>query len=240
MHRRTHGFTLIELLVVITIIAILAAMVMPVLKMVRTMATTNKCMSNLHQIGLAVGCYAQDYEGFLPPGYAPNGTWQGLISTYMTTFDPAKVLVCPAAAIKSGTLHYSAQFALFPNLTGKPPPNRMKMGLIDEQRATGVLIFDGSQNAAGNADPLSTEQGGMWEFYGENAADDATVSSISLVNLSDVVNFRTARFRHGTNNRACFLYGDLHVQSRGTTDMTKGDYRARRNGRKWSYETWIP
>jgi prepilin-type N-terminal cleavage/methylation domain-containing protein len=60
------AFTLIELLVVIGIIAALAAILFPVLAAARASARRTACMSNLHQIGLALGMYRQDYED-LPP-----------------------------------------------------------------------------------------------------------------------------------------------------------------------------
>ena len=60
--RRT-GFTLIELLVVIGIIAVLAAILFPVFAAARRSARQSACVSNLHQIGLALQMYRQDYEG---------------------------------------------------------------------------------------------------------------------------------------------------------------------------------
>lgn len=62
------GFTLIELLVVIAIIAILAAILFPVFARAREQARRSVCLSNMKQIGLALGMYLQDYEQTFPPG----------------------------------------------------------------------------------------------------------------------------------------------------------------------------
>ncbi len=75
-HRRggsSRGFTLIELLVVIAIIAILAAILFPVFAQAREKARAISCISNLKQIGLATGMYAQDYDQTYPNGWHPDG-----------------------------------------------------------------------------------------------------------------------------------------------------------------------
>jgi prepilin-type processing-associated H-X9-DG protein len=57
---------MIELLVVIAIIAILAAILFPVFAQARESARATACLSNLRQIGLAMGMYMQDYDERLP------------------------------------------------------------------------------------------------------------------------------------------------------------------------------
>ena len=55
-----RGFSLVELLTVIAIIAILASIIFPVMSMVSNKARMNKCITQLHQIGLAVQMFKQD------------------------------------------------------------------------------------------------------------------------------------------------------------------------------------
>ena len=59
---KTRAFTLIELLVVIAIIAILAAILFPVFAQAREKARATACVSNQHQIGLAIIMYRSDYD----------------------------------------------------------------------------------------------------------------------------------------------------------------------------------
>ncbi|MBP7937079.1 MAG: prepilin-type N-terminal cleavage/methylation domain-containing protein [Phycisphaerae bacterium] len=64
----TTGFTLVELLVVVGVILILIAVLLPSLGRVRQSATFASCLSNLHQIGLAIQMYAGEQGGSIPYG----------------------------------------------------------------------------------------------------------------------------------------------------------------------------
>ena len=92
MRHHHDAFTLIELLVVISIIAVLAAMLMPAISMVRLQAKRMACASNLRQVGMAIGAYCNDQEGFLPrsavlhePPTSYTYRWSELIAEYTET-----------------------------------------------------------------------------------------------------------------------------------------------------------
>lgn len=60
------AFTMVELLVVVAIIAILAALVFPVFTRAKEQAKQTQCMSNLRQIGNAIGLYMADHDDMFP------------------------------------------------------------------------------------------------------------------------------------------------------------------------------
>jgi len=60
------------MLVVIAIIAILAAIIFPAFSTAREKARSIRCTSNLRQLGMAMGMYAQDYDDLFPYAVDPS------------------------------------------------------------------------------------------------------------------------------------------------------------------------
>lgn len=105
-------FTLIELLVVIAIIAILAAMLLPALSRSKEMANRAACTNFLHQQGMLLSEYANDFDSVLPPGNATlypgwgHGSTFGrpdrpmgmafLVTEDYLTDDGARIFYCPS------------------------------------------------------------------------------------------------------------------------------------------------
>ena len=99
VRRHLPGFTLVELLVVIAIIALLAALLQPVLSLVREKSREVTCLNNLKQLQTCAKLYSLDNDDFLlpnrnvylldtrepAPGYSEKMTWCAGLAPFDTT-----------------------------------------------------------------------------------------------------------------------------------------------------------
>jgi prepilin-type N-terminal cleavage/methylation domain-containing protein len=81
-HAGRAGFTLIELLVTIAIVGILAALALTAMGAARTQGDRAKAISNMRQIGSAIGLYAADKDSLLP-----GSLWPGQIAELDPTIE---------------------------------------------------------------------------------------------------------------------------------------------------------
>lgn len=104
-HRlRLAAFTLLELLVVIAVIGILASLLLPTFGRAKESARGTACLSNLHQIGIALQLYVQDDNNKLPvmrdvspdPVVAATNTFPAIHQVLASQLGNTNALRCPS------------------------------------------------------------------------------------------------------------------------------------------------
>ena len=99
-----RAFTLVEMLVVIAIIAMIAALLLPALSRAQASARATVCLSNLHQVGLALQIYVSDNNNKMPvmrdvstdPAAAATNTFPAMNRVLASQLGNPNVLRCPS------------------------------------------------------------------------------------------------------------------------------------------------
>lgn len=190
------AFSLVELLVVVAIISVLSAILLPVFWSVRGKARQMACSSNLHQIGVGVQMYMQDYDGRFPRLVdAEDRTCSAIWSVYPNFAKDIPRLL----PLQEGLLPYTSSTSIFscPSDTG-----------FDVDDFTPCTL---------NARPSSFEKFGIsYGYRTEVAAKEVSESSLgSPANINLV--FDSVGYWHGTllplERRYNVLFADGHVKN---------------------------
>jgi prepilin-type N-terminal cleavage/methylation domain-containing protein/prepilin-type processing-associated H-X9-DG protein len=169
MRKKKQAFTLIELLVVIAIIAILAAILFPVFAQARAKARQTSCLSNIKQLGLALGMYTQDYDEKLAP---------------LLTYTPG-ASACPLGAAGTGATVQPGDWTYFHCLLNPYVKDQNVFWVCPEQAEAYGKILSGSPFMTSYGYNMALSCGQRWAVVTNTVSLGAISAPAELMFMTD-------------------------------------------------------
>ena len=193
------AFSLVELLVVTAIIAVLAALLLPAVAVVRDEARATLCASNLRQLGLGFGVYAEDNEGRTPHNQAGAG-WANLLVGSLDDAHKSTAFTCPLSNIRAFANHQ----ALSQNVNNSYAMNNEPLAWHASTAEQRAWLLSGNRKITESVCILITE---VWSVSNVGAFQGASIvrspyESPAIVGSMPVAR-RYGKHRHVGGGVAC-------------------------------------
>lgn len=147
-----RAFTLIEVLVVISIILVLAALLLPTFRSAKDSANESSCLSNLHQLGMAVSLYRSENNGdgvtgdMFEMGLPPSGPGYGLLWDHMPV--AKKLGICRGPGRPKNMAPDGFAYRYIPAPPGQKTGTTTWKQYVQDKGEAAIVFMDENHNAS--------------------------------------------------------------------------------------------